>query len=334
MEDNTVISQKISIDKLLSFKDREVKPIDGINIPNITVPQNLVSKKRPTEAPDTIIINIRNIFNTLTDSNIAVLKEQLRQIVYAKAQKPEMLSDIADEILEQFLVCEKNIKNYMHLLNAIWNVSILIQNSPSEKKIVSPHIGIHFLNKCKDTIFKLISEENIRELGSLAEPAESDPNSDEADKYYSGKDRITNLIIVLCFLYEQRNTVLIKLTAVQLYTVIKNILDSYTKYQKQMVKLGNPDDGECENEDEYEILARMCAINVDLLYTFFLRKGEDFLKDEIEIKDKTGKVTIKVLMDRFNKEVVPTFEQTLPPSVKDYWISVCNDMISSLTLSA
>ena len=253
METSVPINSKmISIDTLLSFRHRPIRPMDGVNIPNITVPPNLVSKKRPTEADDSIATDIRKIFNSTSTDAIADAKDQLRQVVYSKAHKVEILSEISDEVFKNFLVSEKNIKNYMHLLNSIGNTSILVQGPTNTRPVT---IGFHFVNKCRITIFGYIAEENIRRLGGMDE---YDP--DEQDVYNGEREKILNLIITICYLYEQRNSTLVKVTSSQIYSVIKAILEMYNKYIKLIKSTWDPNDPETGDEDEYYILKKMASL--------------------------------------------------------------------------
>lgn len=318
METVTISPQKISVDKLLVWKDHAVIAPDGINIPNTTVPLNLVSKKRATEARDTITISVRQIFNSLTLDNIAKSKDKLKEIVCTKAQKNvEALAEVADEIFENFIVSDKNIKNYMHLLNSIWNGSILVQYpNKTNEGVKSPCIGSFFINKCKTMIFKYIDEKNIEKLASM-----DLENIDVLDEYNKARETIINLIITLCELYEQRDRPLIKLTAVQIYSVMKSILDSHANCQKKMKELGDPydDTGECKDELLYETNRKMCSLYVEQLYYFLRQQGTNFVKDDTEVilvKDDTevmdkgiGKQTLKALIIRFKQDIIPTLTE-------------------------
>lgn len=313
MAHHTITPDRISVEQLLSWRNSKVKPIDGINIPNITVPVHLVSKKRPTEAADNIIIKIRQLFNSLTADNVSEIREQLRVIVHAKAHKVKILEDIAVEILQNFIVSEQNIKNYMQLLNAIWNASVLISNDPADEKNASPPIGNFFLTNCRTLIFDLISKENIKRL------AEMDlEDSVQLDLYNRERDKIINLIVTICCLYDQRKTVLIKLNANHVYSVIKHILDIYAKLNERMVELGNPYEEDCKDEEEYEILRKMCSLYAEQLYTFMYREGKEFIADKTVIKDRNTQTDqfMESLVERFKKEIVPTLSES-------YLVSKC-----------
>ena len=314
----------ISIKELLSYKNRSVKPIDGLNIPNITVPSHLVSKKRITEADNKLVIDIRQLFNSLTSENISLVKDKLRDAIIEKAKTNEMIKEIAEEILLNFLVSEQHIKNYIHLLNAISPMCVLMETNNStgnqlgasckiDCKTIPPQtIGNFFLNNCKNMIFDNISEKTIRSI------AEFDlDNSDELDEYTKKREQIENLIITLCFLYDQRDTNNIKLKAVQLYGVLNIIFDNYKKNYDTMMKLGDPDDPDkdCENEEEYDILKKMCTIYASQLYTFMARSGNDFMSDKTIING----CTMADLVIKFQTEVIPTLTDS-------FLVSKCEEM--------
>ena len=302
--DNRIYNPKnIAIDVLRSYRNRPVKPIDGFTvIANITVPEHLRGKKRPTESSDNLVINIRQLFSSLNRENLPQIKDQLRTVIVEKAKTSQMIEEVAEEILQDFIIEEKNIPNYMHLLNSISLACVLIpQSGNNGTKNVSTTIGNFFLRKCKNMIFSLISEENIRRIAQL------DPYDDnELDEYNREKDKIINLIVTICCLYDQRNTVNIKLTANHLHPLMTTILSSYLNNQEKMKLLGNPYDGEeCANEEEYDILRRICSIYAEQLYTFISREAVDFCLDETVVKDQT----MKTLVETFRTQIVPTLTE-------------------------
>jgi len=311
MDSNIITPKTISVEQLIALKKQniKVKPIDGLNIPNITVPVHLVSKKRQTEASDTLSINIRLLFNSLTSDNLAKIKEQLRNTIMEKAKSPELLEEVSQEILSNFLISENHIKNYMHLLNAVSSACVLIP--PTDKtvttKSVSPTIAKYFLDKCKDLIFNSISETNVRKLAQMDQ---EDP--DQLDVYNREREKIINLIITICCLYDQRDTVNIRIGAPQVYSLINVILNSYSGLQAKIKKLGNPYEGNCEDEEEYETCRKMCTLYAEQLYTFVSREAKSFMKETTQIKNDT----LANLIQRFNNEVVATLTE-------EYLISKC-----------
>lgn len=301
---------RISIDKLASYKNLKVKPIDGLVIPNITVPPHLVSKKRITEAEDKLTINIRQLFNSVTFDNIHAVREQLRIVIIEKAKTIEMIKEIADEILINFLVNEQNIGNYMCLLNSIYPMGVLHENDmqPREPKT----IGQFFLFNCRNLILEHISETKTR---LLAELDQYDP--DELDKYATEREKNTNLLVTLCYLYKQRDTTGIKLRAQQLYPLLTTILDSYKSIKKKMSMLGDPDIGfdTDDNEIEYDMLRKMSVIYAEQLYVFVAKCRTDCMDDQSVINN--GKMSD--IIHRFKTEVIPTLTEA-------FLISKCEEL--------
>lgn len=281
----------ITFQQLSEWKTRQVKPIEGLTIPNITIPDHLSTNKS-----DPVSISIRHLFNSLREDNIKKVTDQLRAVVYEKAKNMAVLNEISEEMLTNFLIYDQNIKTCMHMLNAIHNCSIIVSENEKPKTI-----GALFLEKCKVQIYADIDENNIRMLAEL-----NTDDIDQTDIYNRKREKINNLIITICNLYEQRTTVHIKLTGNHLYPVITRLLDTYQKLQQQLIALGDPYEDKCSDEKEYETIKKMCTLYAEQLYTFMSLEGGSFKTDPLVIKDQT----MMTVVDRFNKEVVPTLTET------------------------
>lgn len=310
--------KSIPISQMMIFKNSidQIHPIDGLSIPNVTIPPQLSRKKMLNNSNETISISIRHLFNSLTSNNISEIKEQLKNIVVTKVQSAEMIEEIAQEMLSNFLISEKNIKNYMQLLNSVHMNCILLKpqsrndNVKSDKN-VTPTIGCFFIKKCGEKIFNYISEKNIRKMAQMDQD-----DDNELDSFNRSREKINNLIITICHLYEQRKTTYIKLTAVHLYTLIDTILMNYRKCQNKMKDLGNPyQDEKCNDEIEYEILRKMCSLYAEQLYIFMKNEAKEFNNDQTNVNGST----LKVLVERFKSEVVPTLTEA-------YLISKCENI--------
>lgn len=315
MADEFYKPETISVQTLIALKQQKIKPIDGLNIPNITIPTHLASKKRATEAnSESLVVITRQLFNSVTKDNIAQIKEQFRQAIIVKVQSEKMIEEVAEEMLQNFMVNENNIIIFMNLLNAVSPACILITSEEKQGpgKNLSSTIGNIFLKKCRDTIFSFISEDNIRELAKIDQD-----DSDQLDIYNRQREKIINLIVTICCLYEQRHTPNIKLTALQLYNLMTIIFEYHNKLQQKMKDLGNPynEDEECKDEEEYEICRKMCNLYAEHLYTFMYREAKEFAKDPDQINGQT----MKSLIDRFKNDIVPNITE-------EYLRSKCQDI--------
>lgn len=290
--------KQITVPEIIALRNQCTKPIDMLDIPNIFVPSHMVCKKRSTQASDTIAIHIRVLFNSLTSDNIDSIKVQLISTVVERVKSVELIDEVATEILSNFIISSINIDNYMHLLNAI--CSACVELPSTEEKKVSKTIGNYFLDKCKNKIFQFIKEDNIRRIAMFDH---DDP--DQFDLYNKERERINNMIITICALYSQRNTNLVRLTAVQLYHLIKIIMNTYFKYHKKMLELGDPYEGECADEEEYFIVSQMATLYAEQLYTFMFHQAKHFNQDPTTINEQR----MIQLVDEFRNKLVPTLTE-------------------------
>lgn len=295
MESDIPRPKKISFKQLLSLRETRVTPIDISVIPGITIPAHLSTKKKIGEE-NTISIEIRKIFNRTTVDNILKAQKELIKIVKTNAQNIEALVDIAEEILQNFIIKEQNIKNYMHLLNAIHNATIVATDPMIEKPRT---IGYYFTEKCRVMIFGCIDKNNIRMLAKL-----DLDDINQSDKYDREREKIINLIIIVCCLFDQRGTSLIRLSETPIYSVMFHILTSYRDAQNQMIELGNPYETDCSNEEEYEILTKMCTLYAEQLYVFLDKIGSQLAKNS-----SNKSLNMSELIDRFKSEVIPTLTE-------------------------
>lgn len=330
----------ISVPTLLSMRNVPVTAINSLTIPNITVPPNLTARRK-TQAPDSISILIRPLFNGVTRENVQQLCAALRQIVIEKAHSVELLDEVAEEILQNFIIDDKKIDLCLLLLNSVFNATVLLQTDKSDRmegttrtsrpdksnnhdensdvRQMSDPIGRRFIYKCKVMVFDCINKNNIAKL------AKCDlDNMIEKDLYNRERDKIFNLILILCTLYDQKDKpATIRLTGIPLYTVIRYILDNHADIQNQMNELGDPYKGECSNEEEYEYLRRMSNLYAEQLCIFFDREGKNFRLDKTAIPCKSGKSTLLA-------ELIERFQITVFPFITEAYISSKYDHLMKL----
>lgn len=287
----------------------QTQPIPGqVLIPHIMMTDSQKKKS--------VAIEVRKLFNSVTKDNITEVKNELRKMVteyLVKTPKdhiPDEMNSIANEMLHNFIVSESNIKIYMQMLNAIFNVAVNHIDQNTGEPVQSKPIAYYFLNNCKNLVLKNISEETIRSLA-----VKNSDDEDELDSFNKEKAKICNLILTICSLYDQRTSSNIKLTAVPVHNVINIILSKHAELITRMKNLGNPyeDDVECLDEVEYECLGRMCSIYTELIIVFFDCEYESFMTDLTIISNKiivdgldiVRNETLADIVNRFKEEIFP-----------------------------
>lgn len=334
MQISKIKPKKISIQEFMYFLDKPIEPVYGLSIPNVLIPEELSGKKKYQDIKSFVVANIRQMFNSLTKENISIVTENLRKLIVEKAKNVEILDEIAKEFLLNFIVSYQNVENYMHLLNSVSSACILLenptlatnQNNTKNEKKVSPTIGNLFLEKCRVMIFDNIKEENIRALAVLDLDDE-----DDLDKYNKQRDKTNSLIVTVCYLYKQHivndgNKRNINLTINHLYPLLNIIIKTFQKITNKMRELGNPyeDDGDCQDEEEYEILSKMSTLYAEQLYIFISEQGKEFISDPT-FMDQDPKKTMRSLVSLFKKEIFPKITES-------FLISKCETLLSKLDI--
>jgi hypothetical protein len=310
---DTLENQRISISVILGCKDFMAYPIESCsNIPGINIPQHMRGKKRTTEVDDIIRNNVRKIFNTIALDNIQSCKDELKKIVKTKVKNLELLTDVAREILENFLTNKNSTEIYMHLLNNIDSESIQIKKAAEGEVDKLENYKILrdvLLDLCKAKFMEFISVEKIRSVSSL-----NRDDMDELDKYTRESERMCCLMKFFCSLYKQRLSKNIHLTSKQMMFVINALLNNHKRIIDKMNSLGNPYEGECTNDDEYMACRLDCDLYTEMLCELFEQQGKQLNNDKFIEKDQT---TLSSLINRFKTEVIPNLEEK-------YLVSKCN----------
>lgn len=291
----------LSPEFFIARKEMPIEPITNLIIPKVIVPSSLLRKRRP-EMKETMATYIRQLLNSITIHNIEQAKKQLLFDIENKVKTEESLVEIASELLSSFIVSHKNLDNYMQILNSICLSSFRITNPVTKEVVASKSIGNIFLDKCRKMIFDNLTEANI---ANIADKYNLD-DEDDLDIYNKEKEKILNLILLLCRLYSQRNSNFTKLTAIHIYGVISKILTNHISVNEKMIALGNPYDGDCQDEDKYELYRRMCAIYAEQLYVFFVTEGKNFKQDPMDVKG----FKLRDLITTFYLDVIPNLTES------------------------
>jgi len=295
----------LSVNFFMSKMDSMIFPVTNLHIPNITVPSSLSTQKKRPIMKETISTYIRHLLNSVTTQNIDNLKKQLLSDINENVESEQSLDEIAEELLQSFIISgTTNINNYMQILNTIWTATFRSFDMVTKESKLSQTIGNLFLNKCKNKIFINISEANILIL------AQKDQYDDEElDFYNKEKEKILNLIVVLCKLYSQRpikqtDPKLIHLSALQMFPVVEIILNNYKKCQDKMKELGDPME-DCTDEEQYEHMRIMCALYSEMIYVFFYYGISQFKNDVTKVRT----ITSSYLINRCKEEIIPTLSE-------------------------
>lgn len=292
---------QISVDTILAYKNQfYADPIKALHIPNVLVPKHLKGERY-----NNVRLEIRAIFNALTQANVRDQIDKIVSVVQERVIDEETIDNIATEIFESCMVLEKNVPLCVQLLNAVCDQCVL-----RDKARVSKTIGDVFVDKCRVLIRDLVSVESVQEL------AEYDQyDIDDLDLLTKERDKTCCVIAILCQLYDQRHTNKIKLTAEQLIPLFNLILGNYYQCTKRMQDLGNPKTGDCSDEDSYFLLDDMRYLYIEQLYSFIAKQSKAFLQDKTMI----GNITLGMVVNRFRKDIVPSIQ-------RDYLTTKCESI--------
>ena len=314
MEKSEHRPRKISVAQILAYRARSKieghKPYQPANfqkVPNITIPEAFVAKNDRLGNIDPIVAKIRELFNALTVDNINVIESQLKEAIRNIASNHHSADVIANEILANIVVSERNIVNYLRILNSIKEIKITCPVT----KTISNTIGNCFLNACRLMITEVTKLANVEKLANL------DPyDEDDIDILNSEREKFHNLILTICELYSWRKKPgYINLTANHIYAPIHRIISSHGMVMKKMQELGDPEESECYDEERYEVYSRMCSLYTEQLYTFMNKSGADFIRDPTQTS--SGKLDMHV----------KTFRESIIPTIKQNWLLIkCNSI--------
>jgi hypothetical protein len=202
----------------------------------------------------------------------------------------------------------------MQMINEIYNISIHNIDEKTGNPVQSKPIGSYFLENCRMLMSKYISEENIRKIAMM------DPDDeDEMDLIQKEKNKIFNLIITICVLFDHRNDAAhIKLTSPNIYGLVSSLMNKYSEINVKMKALGNLYVGEeCADPEEFECMYNMRTLYTEQIVAFMRIEYEAFMTDKSVITQKRqsgGKITIEEnkladLITRFKKDILPNITE-------------------------
>lgn len=305
----------ISINKLITLMNSIscdnvlITPISGFKIQNINMPD---CYKKQHELQKTTLSEIRLIFNTLTYNNLDNSEINLTNVLHnslpveannKKISNYNLLLQIIKEILELFLVDQKNVKMFYILLSKVANIAVGDDFKYSIKYI--------FLQECRLKFNNLTNELNIRHLAS------QDDSDDGRDIYTRGFDKISNLMLLFSELYIMRDKPVLNIGSNQMISIIIALFENYTESYKNCTSFLNKYDLDEIDDDlynEYLILKKINIIYASHICYVFSLTISLFKNDKVEYKN----TSLHNLIDRFKNEIVPTIkEKYLISKIKD-----------------
>jgi hypothetical protein len=283
---------QIDIDILRSLANQPTKPIDGLTLPNISVPTSMMGKVRATQATDSVHIRIRKYLNAITVDNVDSICVNIDKIIRESAQTAEDLDEIANELLANFVQNGRNIKQFLKVFNQVSMFAVPEGMSANGTPIPSKTIGAYFIAACGLKIKTTISKATMRENAKLDM---NDP--DLEDEYNGNRERAINLIQTVCELYKQQNVQEVpkpkSLSSKAIYEVVESLLDCHF-------------DTISEDMTNAEI-SRTAHICAEYLYHFMQFGLKFFMTDKNTVK---GSNTLAMLVKRFTDNVIPKMTES------------------------
>lgn len=278
------------IEYLQGLLNTQTEPIENLAINNITIP-NSMKLKRSTQGEESIVTDIRMLFNTITTTNIDSIKEKIFKIVTEKVQTMDDLNKIVKEIFDNFLTSDQNILLYLDLLNKI-HMIVLSLDEVSVK--TSPSLGNLFIMMCRENFFNSITLQKIKKLSIL-----NHDDEDEFDNYNREKDKIIILIILICELINRKSNLSLNFNHMDI--CLTRLYDNYMTVLKRLESFIDPETGDCyyDKEDESEVLRKMLIMYAEQIYIFLLKKGEEYYTYKKDLIDKIKSELVPSLLNDF-----------------------------------
>lgn len=274
--------------------DQKVPAIPDISIAKIVIPDHLLPVVTDNISVNSISKKIRYYFNNTTPQSLVIIKPKLSEYMSLNMTSLENYTEIVDEIFENFLVNSEVINDYMELLN---HVQMIQYDDNGKIKTV----GNGFINKCGQVAHDIISYKKIRELASY-----NLSNDDDLDKYNRYKDRVKNLFLTICSLYDQRHITKLSVNIEHIYPLISLMINYFMNCMRQLSTLSSKHGSDLEltrsNESDINLFKKMSNIYAGFIYIFIKREKYNFLQDTNRTKQNE---TMSSIVTMFEKNIVP-----------------------------
>lgn len=274
--DNTLIQPSaISIEQFELFKTLKITPIDIVNIPNITVPLNLVFNKRLINKENPVLITLRRIFHTITNNNIDSIADTVLNILEEQVKDQSTMEMVIDELFEIFLSNGDNIENYICVLDKIktHHVPYVNKNDATQNnKPCERSLNLFFLNACGIKIFSMIENKNISNLAEL----KMYDDIESVDEYNAQMEKNLSLIKIVCILYKQNDKKKINLKPTQISSLLIKLIVYQDTISKDIKNIQEDD----PNEDLYN---NINYIIIKYLNQFMIESIKEFWNDSRDL---------------------------------------------------
>jgi hypothetical protein len=274
-----------TIDQLTQFMTHNTGFVE-LNLPNVEIPSHMSKKIRKISAE----CAIRFVFNNVTTGTIESSKIELHKKITEYAGTPADMMEMAEEMLQNFMISEDNIDMFLPLIQHTHNIKC-----PTDSR----SIGIIFLNKCGMTLSHMTSLDEVTKMASM----DTDGDLDQTDKYNKICNKIACLIKTICLLYMRPDKKKLFVASPKLTGLVDIIITNCIHSSQLMDKIGDPYDLDQECEDETEFFIQECvrSIYIDHLILFMEYSAKTLILDPTVTDGKTP----KQLLDKFHSEIVP-----------------------------
>lgn len=247
---------KIPVNTLKGWKNNPVVQIDGFHLINVKIPSSLNKKKTPFE-DESLQTTVRGILNTLNADNIVLVEKSLRDVIMIQVKNVNDLKCVAIEMLGNIVILDKNIPIYIELIDSVYNMCI---EEPND--FVT--LGNLFLIECRDMFFSVTSMDASVSMAKL-----DHENPDEMDVYIRKYDKIVNLLLLFCILYNNRNDEKIRIENKHMLFILTHLFEQYNECQSIMTSIGNPYENDLspEHESTYLLYEKVSLLYTKYIYT-------------------------------------------------------------------
>jgi hypothetical protein len=309
--------EKYSPQFIMSFMSYSTTSIPGWT----QIPKTVVS----ISTSESVISDIRKIFNIVTSNNVDSIKDGLRELITGHLVRTvpdeveKEMNNISLEILNSFIVYESNINIYLQMLNNIYTITINNINENTGVPVQLGPIGKFFLENCRLLMNKHMSEEYVKNIITMDQE-----NEDELDLMNKEKNKIFNLITTICALFSKRAIKShIKISVEVIYRIVSFLIQKYIEINDKMNKLGNLYAGEpCSDEFEFECLYNMRAFYTEQILAFIKTEYQAFMNDPTAVTGKRQVDGKLIIFEEKLSDLVQRFKTIILPNISESHIKM------------